>query len=314
MKIHKKFFAFVLIFAMLCAMLPAVSFATSGNAWIGGTFMHEYEFVEWYEHKEQSVAFTVGQPFTAALDMGREKRQHVAADWGYILVVQTDLPEENYDVFINRITVDGRNINYNANNAFAGFEGGVRVALTSFWSDDTVLSSHTDIGTFSRLEVEMAIVSVGTASPFSGETAPQATAAPSPSPTPPPAATSKTGNAWFGGTFMHEYEFVEWVTFEKNSVPFEVGVPFSIEMDFGAEQKQHAEAEWGYTLVVQTDIMEPADKFDAFIHSIAVDGRGVAFNADAVHAAFDAGVRVALTSFWADPKVVESVREIGTFS
>jgi hypothetical protein len=339
MKNLKKVFSLVLVFALISALFPAaVSAAESGNAWIGGTFMHEYDFVYWHEHDDQSTAFTIGQPFTAVLDMGSETRQHAGADWGHILVVQTDIMDSgDYDVYINRITLDGRNISFNANNANVGFEDGLRVALTSAWADNPVVSGYADIGTFSRLEVNLAIVSAGAPSPFAVTAvteiieAVEITAVTDdiedigeeieepeiPEESEEPNALAEgyiEANAWIGGTFMHEYEFVEWYEHDEQSVTFTVGQPFTAVLDMGAGTRRHTSADWGYTLVVQTDIMDSAENYSAYIHSISVDGRGVAFNPDAVEVGFDRGVRVALTSMWAEERVVDSYEDIGTFS
>jgi len=144
---------------------PAFS---SGNAWIGGTFILEDGSNDWHEYDDQSVAFEVGVPFMVVLDLGDEKNTHLEADWGgYILVVQTDIDdnERSYDAFINAIRVDGRSIPFYGENIEMGFDRGIRIAITSMWAEEPVVVSHAMIGEFSKIEVEIAITAAGAEAP-----------------------------------------------------------------------------------------------------------------------------------------------------
>ncbi|MCL1883299.1 MAG: hypothetical protein FWF81_06055 [Defluviitaleaceae bacterium] len=185
----KKLIAIFVTMVLLIGMLPMMSVsASSGNAWVGGTFMHYYEFVEWYSYEDYSVPFTVGQPFTAVLDFnvaevyaGEEggtlnSRRHVAADWGYALVVQTDHmgDTDEFDAFIESIVIDGRNVSFVSENVGLAFDAGIRVPVTIFppWfgGNEAPVENWMDIGEFTRMEVTLAIVTAGTPNPFGAAT------------------------------------------------------------------------------------------------------------------------------------------------
>jgi hypothetical protein len=137
---------------------------------------------------------------------------------------------------------------------------------------------------------------------------------------PPPAEVevpddiTMSGNAWIGGTFLTDEGEFDWIPYEDQKTPFTVGEPFTVTLDMGSEKQTHGEASWGYITVVQTDIMDSAALYDAYIDKILVDGREIPFFPHNIEVGFDNGVRIALTSFWAEDPVVETPRVIGEFS
>jgi hypothetical protein len=134
------------------------------SAWICGTFRifsDEFDEAEWMDFSEQSVSFFTRETFTAVLDMGEETIEHDTADYGYILTVQTDIPDYyiyEFFPFINYIKVDDVYIDFDSVNVGMGYDSmGLRVSITDFWTDTPVVSHFSEIGEFSRLEVEMVI-------------------------------------------------------------------------------------------------------------------------------------------------------------
>ncbi|MCL1845080.1 MAG: copper amine oxidase N-terminal domain-containing protein [Defluviitaleaceae bacterium] len=251
MKKTKMFFAVVLTLALLVApvmnvLIVSGEVASGGNAFFGGTMMHEYMFPEWRTHEEQSVPFTVGEPFTAVLDAGGDTFAHVHAGWGYAFVVQTDIRVTNmahvelYDVFIDSIVVDGSNINFNADAAYVAYDGGIRIGLTSYWAEGpTVLSGPTygsldsgDIGSFSRIEVTLAITEAGADNPFD---APAATPAPTPTPAATPAPPAGDGvNVTIDGV-AQTFEVAPEIIDGRTMLPLRaIGEALGMEVDFDA--------------------------------------------------------------------------------
>lgn len=184
----RKIFALLVVFVMFGAFAVPVFGVVEegGNAFIGGTMMHpEYAFPEWQTHQDQSVAFRVGEPFTVVLDAGGATYAHVHAGWGYAFVIQTDIRVanmayvENYDAFIESIVIDGNSVSFNADAVQIAYDGGIRIALTSYWAEDDMplagpvygAPDDGDIGSFSRIEVRMAITEAGEANPFGGAAA-----------------------------------------------------------------------------------------------------------------------------------------------
>jgi hypothetical protein len=271
-----------------------------GKAWIGGTFLNEDGDFDWIEFDDQSVDFIVGVDFTVTLDFGDDTNEHGDAGWGFITVVQTDMQEDasTLGAVINSILVDGEEIDFEPENVEVGFDRGIRVALTSLWAEDPVVAGYEVIGEFSKLEVNLRF--------FSDDTPPAEIEVPD--------DMTMAGNAWIGGTFLTEEGEFDWIPYEDQKTSFTVGEPFTVTLDFGSDTQTHGEASWGYITVVQTDIMDSAALYDAFIDKILVDGREILFNPHNIEVGFDNGVRVALTSYWAEDPVVETPRVIGEFS
>jgi hypothetical protein len=203
------------------------------------------------------------------------------------------------DAIINSILVDGEEIIFAPEFAEVGFDGGIRVSLTNAWAEDPVVAGYEVIGEFSKLEVNMRFI-LGDAPP--------------PAEIEVPDDITMEGNAWIGGTFLTDEGEFDWIPYEDQKTPFTVGEQFTVTLDMGSDTQTHGEAGWGYITVVQTDIMDSADLYDAYIDKILVDGREILFNPHNIEVGFDAGVRVALTSAWSDDPVVETPRVIGEFS
>jgi hypothetical protein len=152
--------------AAVPVVVEAPPAATGGNAIIGGTFYDEEGVMEWVRFDQYAVPFEVGKPFSVVVDLGSETNTHGAASWGFITVIQTDMDTSpaGLDAYIERITVDGNNVMFNADNIEISNErgeGGIRISLTNGWADDPVVLSHERIGEFSKFEVVMAFVSYG---------------------------------------------------------------------------------------------------------------------------------------------------------
>jgi hypothetical protein len=122
---------------------------------------------------------------------------------------------------------------------------------------------------------------------------------------------SAGGSAWIGGTFTTDEGEVDWIEFFDQSTDFQIGVPFSVVLDFGDTPNTHGEATWGYITVVQTDVQDSANFFDVFIHSITIDGRDIRFNDEALEVGFERGVRIPLTNVWSDDPVVSGPAAFG---
>ncbi|MCL2662490.1 MAG: hypothetical protein FWE83_04075 [Oscillospiraceae bacterium] len=163
---------------------------THGNAWLAGTFLYEGrtddndpDLVDWYMFTDQSVAFEMGVPFTVSVDLGSESATHDVAHWdGFIMCVQTDLDSNPilFEAFIGSIKVNGREINFDANNVIVGDDPiGIRVALTTAWSE-APLGDPSMIGTFSTFEITMVLGEYGVLENPFGDIEPPAP------PTPPP--------------------------------------------------------------------------------------------------------------------------------
>lgn len=129
------------------------------------------------------------------------------------------------------------------------------------------------------------------------------------------------GNAWIAGTFVWagrtddvEPDVCDWYEFRDQSIPFEMGVPFTVTLDLGSEKATHDLAHWdGFIMCVETDVDANAEWFEAFIDKIVLDGRELSFNAENVEVGKDRGIRVPLTSGWGDTPLGDHTA-IGTFS
>jgi hypothetical protein len=130
------------------------------------------------------------------------------------------------------------------------------------------------------------------------------------------------GYAWIGGTFENSQLdedgnlIDEWIEFEEYKIPFQIGVPFSVGLDFGSDTQTHLPAHWGgYIMVVQTDLEGNANNLAAHIEYIKVDGERIPFNRDdEPEVGFDRGIRVPITNGWASTPLVVSHERIGEFS
>jgi hypothetical protein len=165
----KKILAIVISMFVLMMVMPVMAFAddfelpSGGNAIIGGTFYDDEGEMEWVRFDDQAVAFEIGVPFVARVDLGSETNTHGAASWGFISVVQTDMdiPAFLVDAYIEAILVDGQPIAFDEDNREVSNErneGGIRISLTNGWADAPVVMTHGAIGEFSTLEVIMAFV------------------------------------------------------------------------------------------------------------------------------------------------------------
>jgi len=268
----KRVLAITLAIMLVMAFIPfgPAAQATSGKAWIGGTFMKDDGEVDWVEFKDQSVDFALNELFTVGVDFGDEKNRHDDAGWGFISVVQTDLlGNPPLAVFIQSILVDGEEIEFDAANAEAGDDGGIRVSLTNVWADNPVVASYNVIGEFSSLEVTLAFIE----------------------------DEFLHGNAWIGGTFVNDGGDVDWVEFKDQAVEITVGQEFTAVLDAGTDGNRHDDAGWGYITVVQTDLPQLLEKFlGATISSILVDGDEIEFNNESIEIGYDGGIRISLTN------------------
>ena len=167
----------------------ALDLVSTFNVWIGGTFLTDEGEYDWVPHEDQSVPFKINEPFTVTLDYGSETTMHGEASWGYIVAIQTDIMDSAVEnelvAFIDEILLDGVSISFNNSNVGVGFDRGygIRISLTSTWADESVVQEHHLMGIeFSKLEVTMAFMELGSDNPFTGE------AAEEPEDTPPPSA------------------------------------------------------------------------------------------------------------------------------
>jgi hypothetical protein len=320
--------------ALVCVAMLA-GFAT--------VFAASADGIDWTSFEDQSVDFTVGEEFTAVIDLGEDTTTHGEASWGYISVVQTNLMEdedneeyeagEDYTVSVASVKADGEDVPFTVANIDLSFEDGVRVILTNGWSDTPFIAKGA-IEEFSKLEVTLTISLVeGSDADTSGKAWIAGTYGEpgegngGAENIPGDATINADGSfsgayAWIGGTFyLEDEESVEWTEFADQKVSVNLGTKFTAVLDMGDDEIEHDEASWGgWITVVQTNIRggaSTADKYDAIIHSIKVDGAEVSFNADNVVAGYDKGLRTHLTSMWASDEgnpVLSSIGEIGKFS
>jgi hypothetical protein len=162
--------------------------ATSGKAWIAGFFRdghdntdHEFSWVQFNgedaAQPNSTVSFTVGTPFRVTLDFGDKKNAHGFADWPQgasgNLLVNTDIASDtsNYIVFVNAIFVDGKKVTLNPDmpNPELFKENTMRVMITNSWASndgaDALVRFPSEIGEFSKMEVELAIMTAGASAP-----------------------------------------------------------------------------------------------------------------------------------------------------
>ena len=179
-------------------------------AWIGGTFwVEEDEKYDWIPFEDHTVTFKINQPFTAVLDLGSETQTHDEAEFGYITVVQTNIMDDDtsfFDGYIHDILVDGRSIKFNKDNIEVGFDNGIRIALTNGWSEDPVVSNPGVIGTFSKLEVILALMQYDSPEPdfyaYLGVEEPEPSPTPSYAPASPSPAATDDGDEEGGNGLM----------------------------------------------------------------------------------------------------------------
>ncbi|MCL2079246.1 MAG: hypothetical protein FWH17_05300 [Oscillospiraceae bacterium] len=156
---------------------------TGGKAWFGGTWIFseghpdtnlaDPGMCDWWDFPEQGTDFEFGVPFTVRLDMGDETLTAGEAHWdGYIITVDSDFAVNPamVVVYIQSLKADGFDIDFeNANMALSLERGGLRMALTSGWTETPVVGGLNDFGTFSVLEVTMVILDAGAENPFGDE-------------------------------------------------------------------------------------------------------------------------------------------------
>jgi len=175
------------------------------HAFIGGTFITEEGENDWIQFSDRSIPIKVNEPFVVALDFSPGTNMHTMADWGgYITVVETDIPNKFKDLlyaFVEYIKLDDVEIPFTQAFIEVGTgDDGVRISLTNIWSDNPMVESHRMLDKeFTRLEVSMVFVEMGTESPFGdvGLAAPEPPAAPPPpiviEPVPEPPAVDNSG-------------------------------------------------------------------------------------------------------------------------
>jgi hypothetical protein len=207
---------------------------------------------------------------------------------GNYAAINTNVPFPEGDGAILSFRLDDEPIMMNPafrNNE--GIDGGLRLALCNKWNND-IDEQPIDLdtlGEFSKLEITFMTGII------------------------PPG-----GKAWIGGTFFDDEGDIDWVEYEDQAVDFTFGEDFTVTLDFGDDTNEHGDAGWGFIAVVQTDVMNNDSMFSAEINSILVDGEEIDFEPEHVEVGFERGLRIALTSAWAENQVVDGYEAIGEFS
>ncbi|MDR2589579.1 MAG: hypothetical protein LBC71_01130 [Oscillospiraceae bacterium] len=298
----------------------------SGEAWIAGTFAEDEDSLDWFEFKDQAVAFKVGEEFTVTVDVGDDVWIHGDAGWGYLAVINTDLSDILADflsVEIDKIIVDGEEIDFDADAMALWGEGGIRVGLTHVWREDggdpIPLKGPETIGEFSKLEVVLTI-SIGGFVASDGDDNGDDVVLP------------MSGKAYIGGVFVfldrphpgneESPDISDWWAFEDQAVSFDVGVPFTVGIDMGSEKIRHDLAHWdgeSYIVAIDTDLAASPIYYEAHIYWITKDGASVSFDDEAVTVGQERGnLRVSLTNSWAqndgNPVPIDGPQRLGEFS
>jgi hypothetical protein len=250
---------------------------------------------------EATAYFSVGEPATISMEFSTPIK--FTGNWTGIatsIPVSSDEDAETSGARITSFKVDGNELGSRPvpliNRDDAGF---MTIDIARQWGGNYDAYGLADMDPFSSLEITFIVeeMPVGEESDtvVSGDFA-------------------MAGNAWIGGTFLTDEGEFDWIPFEDQQTPFEIGVPFTVTLDLGSETQTHGEADWGFICVVQTDIMDSHLFYDAFIEKILVDGREIFFVPGNIEIGSDNGVRISLTNGWTDDPVVEGPRDIGTFS
>jgi len=250
---------------------------------------------------EASVYFAVGQEATISMEFAKPIK--FTGNWTGIatsIPVVSDEDAESTGAHITSFKVDGTELGSKLvpliNRDDSGF---LTIDIARQWGGDYDDYDLAGMDPFSKLELSFIVPNMGAGDGDVAST---------------PGDFATAGHAWIGGTFMTDDGDFDWIPYEDQMVPFELGVPFVATLDFGAGKNTHGEAGWGYITVVQTDIMDSASFYDAFIEDILVDGRSISFDANNIEVGFDGGVRISLTNGWAETPVVAGAHVIGEFS
>ena len=238
---------------------------------------------EWPDLSEYSVAFNHEEAATIVIEFDAP-----VAFGGNYAAINTNVPFPGGDGAILAFRLDDELIMMNP--AFRNGEGtggGLRLALCNKWNNDIDVQpiDLDTLGEFSKLEITFMTGMI-------------------------PAG----GKAWIGGTFFNDDGDMDWVAYEDQAVDFTFGEDFTVTLDFGDDTNEHGDAGWGFISVIQTDIMNNDSMFSAEINSILVDGSEVDFTPEHIEVGSDGGLRVALTSAWAENQVVDGYEAIGEFS
>jgi len=309
--------------------VPVISESSSASihhAWFSGSLFDEYGNripLDYYEN--QKTQFKIGEPFTAVLDTGDTIISHGDFGWtsgepGHYLSINTDIEGcfSYYDVQIHDVKLDGKNISFNADGSdnptgYASYDSDVHkisVSITNFWDENPVISCHSVIGEFSKIEVTLTI--------FEREY---------PLISPPRYSLLPDGNfAWFEGTlFDTNGDRIYIWDYENPVTQFEIGVQFTAVLDFGEkiiklDQFKWDNDVWGYLFGIATNVYGLPAEYGVHIHDIILDGNKIPFNA--VHAETSTiytdgeseRIYVSITNEWNENPVVSCYSIIGEFS
>jgi len=259
---------------------------------------------------DASVVFRLGEEATISMEFPEPIK--FTGNWTGIsttIPVESDEDAESTGAHITSFIVDGEELGSRPvpliNRDEAGF---LTIDIARQWGGDWDAYDLAGMDPFTTLEISFVVptLAVGVDDPVGAIV------------TIPPG-----GNVWFAGTVLYEGRTDDlepadndWYEFTEQAMPFEFGVPFTLSLDLGAETATHGVAVWdGYIFVVETDVVDLAPTlFDAAIESILVDGSPVSFDPFVVEVGADRGIRVPLTSGWADEPVLPGYHSIGTFS
>ncbi|MCL1877960.1 MAG: hypothetical protein FWF80_03810 [Defluviitaleaceae bacterium] len=306
----KKLIAFVL-FALLIVGLPVLHVAAAEDVFTA-TLMGQLDadvsdaVDEWgiADLESASVGFSIGQE--AVISMTFDEPIKFTGNWAGIatnIPIISDADAESTGAVILHFVVDGDDLGSRAvpliNRDEAGY---MTIDIARQWGGDYDAYDLAGMDPFSSLEITFVVNNMPTGVEDEVEEVEIV-------------GGSMGGNAWIGGTFWIEEEGeFDWVEFDGQSVPFEVGQPFTVVLDFGDGTNTHDEADFGYILVVQTDLDQPAGIFDVFVHSITTDGSDVRFEPDYAEVGHERGIRIPLTNVWSDSPMVDGPHRIGEFS
>ncbi|MCL1845889.1 MAG: hypothetical protein FWF77_08300 [Defluviitaleaceae bacterium] len=313
MKKTGKFFAFVLAFALLIASVPVLH-AVAAEDVFTATLMGQLDadvsdaVEEWGigDLEDASVDFSIGQE--AIISMTFAEPIKFTGNWtgiGTNIPVLSDADAESTNAVITAFVVDGNDLGSREVPLIDRDEAGyLTIDIARQWGGDYDAYDLAGMDPFSSIEITFIVNNMPTGVEDGGAEPEIAVG-----------GDVMGGNAWIGGTFWSDEEGeYYWVEYPEQSVPFEVGYPFTVVLDFSPGTNTHDEASFGYISVVQTDLDQPAGLFDVFVHSITTDGNAVRFEPDYAEVGHERGIRIPMTNVWSDTPMVDGPHRIGEFS
>ena len=275
------------------------------------------------DHPGNSVSFDYGDEVTIKMEFDEPIK--FTGNW---VGIATDVPvvddddAESTGAYITAFKLDGVDLGsvlvplINRDNS-----GFLTIDIARQWGANYDDYGLADLEPYSTIEISFIVPNEGGGAGPSVDTGPITTD-----------RVTGSGNAWIGGTFRWENgkhpaevakddsfndpSFCDWWHFPEQSVPFEIGVPFTVTLDMGSDKIIYDEAGWGgYIITVDSDLDVNPLFLAVYIDSIVVDGKEIGITPENVDPGTErGGLRVALNSGWTETPVVSAISDIGGFT